>query len=601
MSIHWKTLLSTGLLAIWGPAAFAQLNSNVSVQGEYAPLVIETERMNSFPQGYKFELPAANLEYEFTGIVSEFKPSLLTMGVTGRQTAWPWEKKDGFVDFRMGSWLDTRLHAGYNIISDNANCLNVILKYESSSLFRMKDVPEYFTKMPRKRLYDGRIGLNYAQLLGEDGMLTANAGYRASYFNYYGTTIERSSSNTFDRGFTVPSQMLNQVDASIGYSSSPSFIRGWHAGVSLDYLAYRSLYSPAAKGLESSGDRETTLNAEAGYALAAGESGAVSIDAKGNFIFYASKEPEALEIIDPKRRNYGVIDIKPSYRFLSQNVKLQAGLDLAFAFDAMGVSSEKKFGALHLAPDVILEYATKGFGLSIEAKGGVTPSTLSMREKFNRYQLPWALSTTPVYSPLDACIGFNVGPFSGFSASLGFRYAIARNTPLGGWYQSYLGAWLPKSFVPDLADLLNPYMQTLNLHGYSINLGLEYAYGNKVNVSFNGIYTPQKGETGIFNGYDRPRWILSANVQAKPIERLSLELGYDYRGGRKIYGWKDGTELASYRLSDITDLNAKVSYRLFDNFDIYCKGENLLNRNADLIPGLQSEGIVISGGFYWIF
>ena len=73
---------------------------------------------------------------------------------------------------------------------------------------------------------------------------------------------------------------------------------------------------------------------------------------------------------------------------------------------------------------------------------------------------------------------------------------------------------------------------------------------------------------------------------------------------RKCYDWSPfsiGRELTAYRLKDISDLNLKISYGLLDNLDIYCRLDNMLNRRVDLLPGLQSEGIIISGGIYWEF
>ena len=88
------------------------------------------------------------------------------------------------------------------------------------------------------------------------------------------------------------------------------------------------------------------------------------------------------------------------------------------------------------------------------------------------------------------------------------------------------------------------------------------------------------------------------------MKRLALEVGYGYRGVRNCYALvagESGLSLTGWRLPDITDLNAKVTFSLLKNLDIYCKGENLINRHVDLLPGIQSEGIVISGGFYLEF
>ena len=611
-----RKIIFASVLGLCALSSNAQLNSSVSVEGEYEPLVIETERLSVFPQGYKFELPATNLSYDLNGIVTDFRPGLLTMGVTGRNTDWYPGKRRGFIDFRLGSYLNSALHAGVYALSESRQSLLAELKFQSSSLFRMHGVPDTYTHPSRKRFYNGSIGLRYFRLIGEEGILNACARYRAGYFNYYGTTIEKALIPIGAGNPKTPTQTINQVMASVNYSSSPSTIRGWHAGGDVSFTGYRRFYFPVIENKSHGGDKETVLKLDAGYAFNFADFSALAIDADGHFLFYpdnlswisqlTTSEPDEGNL--GSRKNYGIVSLKPSYRFANELFSMRAGVKMDISYDAMGRQPSEKFGAFHIAPDVTVDYRSRsGVGISLSATGGVIPSSLLMKEEFDRYQLPIILSTLPVYSPIDARIGINAGPFSGFSGSFSFRYAAAKNTPLGGWYQAYLGAWLPGAnqvFAMQDNLYLNPYLQTINLHGYSLDLQLNYSYGTIVELGFNGTYTPQKGRKGIFNGYDRARWVLNASAGVRPIKQLKVELGYDYRGVRNCYRMSAvNSEYApvSYRLPDITDLNAKITYSLSDKFDIYCKGENLLNRRVDLLPGLQSEGMVISGGLYFEF
>lgn len=588
-------------------ASYAQLSGSVSVEGEYQPIIEETERLTTFPAGYRFDLPASILDYDYSGMVTDFRPNLLTMGVTGRQTQWPWQKRRGFVDFRMGSYLNTRLHAGYYILSDSVNTLLADLNYEMSTLYREHGVPESFSRPARKRLYDGKLGLHYSRLLGQEGLLSADLNYRAAYFNYYGTTIEKSLLPSIGHDIKSPSQTLNQVKAQVAYTSSPSTVKGWHAEGSVDFLGYRRLYAPVLSGESVSGERETQLNIGGGYAFNFADVNAVSIDATGDFLFY-SKPKESLSALSLplESRNYGIVSLTPSYRLATDALSIRAGVDLAVGYKLMGIEpDDAKFYA---APDIDIQYRSHvGVGLQLNVTGGVTPSTLQLREEFDRYQMPFLLWNQPVYSPVDARIGLNVGPFAGFSAQAGVRYVVARNTPIGGWYQQLLGAWpvAPETVVN--YSLTTPHRQTVNLSGLGVDLNLRYSYGTLLELAFDGSYVPQNGTEGIFNGFDRPRWILTAKGVVKPIKKLKIEVGYDYRGVRRCYAWGMQTlpgidpDLNAYRLSDITDLNARISFSILPNLDIYCRGDNLLNRRVDILPGLQSEGIVISGGFYWEF
>lgn len=597
-----KNFLITSFLVSGSISAFAQLSGSVNVEGEYEPLVIETERLNFPPVSYRFDLPPVNLSYIDEGIVTDFRPGLLTMGVSGRQTSWPYIKRKGYVDARLGSYLRSRLDAGYYIITDSVNTLLATLDFESSSLFRPSGTPFGYTQLPLKRLYEGAFGLSYDRLIGQEGLLKASVGYRGAYFNYYGTSVPEI--NLF-HPLHIPTQTLNRVRGSVSFSSSPSTIRGWHAEADVNYFGYRRFYPPVVMESSFSGDRETELKVGGGYAFGIYSSSAITVDVAGDFLFYAKNHPEALAITNYHRKNYGIVSLKPAYRFSNETLSVKAGLDMDFSWDAMGKSEDTKFGLFHAAPDISLTYKSDiGLGVELAATGGVSPSTLALREQFDRYQMPWLLSTQPVYSPVDGRLGINIGPFAGFAGSATLRYAVAKNVPLGGWYQVFLGSALNEKMSFPAVTYTDPYAQSLDLRGLSVGLDLRYAFGSMAEVEFKGSYTPQTGSSGIFNGFDRPRWILSAKVSVKPVKNLKIEAGYDYRGIRNCYYLEttdEDTLLKSYRLSDITNLNARVNYSILKNLDIYCQSDNLLNRKVDLLPGLQSEGIVISGGVYFEF
>lgn len=597
-----RKIFTVGILGLLSTGLHAQLNSSVSVEGEYEPIVIETERINSFPTRYKYELPAASLNYDYQGITTDFQPDLLTMGVTGRQTAWPAKRPRGYADFNLGSFLNSHLDAGYYAIADSVNTLLADIKFRSSTLYRSKSRIADFTRLPLKRFYDGSFGLHYSRLIGAQGRLAASASYRAAYFNYYGTALPLASIAP-EESCPIPTQTVNEASAAVSYSSSPSFTEGWHAGLDFNHLSMRRLYGqPMAGSFPSQkGDRETRLDIRGGYAFPIRDSNAFNVDIESSFLFYPEREPYVVSAVQSARKNYGVVTIVPSYRMTHNGLQLEAGLNLAASYDAMGKNAYDRFGGFHIAPAVDLSYRSKsGIGLFLSAKGGVTPVTLKTREGFDIYQMPWLLSTCPVYSPIDGRIGLTAGPFRGFSASLAFRYAVAKNTPLGGWYQAFLGS---ETVMPanSTAAYTKPYLQSLSLHGYGVTLECNYAYGKLVTVGFEGSFTPQNGKKGIFNGFDRPRWILKAKAGVSPIKRLNLEVEYEYRGVRNCYAMVSSasqTDLFAYRLPDLTLLKVRISYRILDNLEIYCIGNNLLNRRVDWLPGLQTEGMAFAGGVY---
>lgn len=487
-----KCFLTASLLSLGMASAVAQLNSSVSVEGEYQPLVIETERLSTFPRGYRFELPPANLDYEYTGLVTDFRPSLLTMGATGRMTDWPWQKRHGFIDARLGSFLNSRVHAGAFLLDTRENTLYADARFRSTSF--SSDC----------KLYEGSLGLRYDGFFGEAHCLRAD-------------------------------------------------VQG-------DYLAY------------DRGPREWNLSAGAGYDYRLNSLNSLGIDLQGDFLFPRGDV-----------RNYGNVALTPAYRFANGRFSLKAGVKADISYDATGKLPGEKFGTLHVAPDVSLQYrVTDAVGVFASATGAVTPSTIGFAWDTDPFWTPWQYSPRPVYSPVDARGGVEIGPFYGFSLSASVRYAAARNVPLEAW-----------SGLPD--------SRGARLHGFGFGGRVSYSYGSVVAVNLEGTYTPQHGTRGIFNGFDRPRWVLDASVSARPIRKLGIEAGYDYRGVRNCYGRDASGNLEATRLPDITGLHARVGYFILDNLELYCKGENLLNRRVELLPGLDSRGIAVSGGVYLEF
>ena len=55
------------------------------------------------------------------------------------------------------------------------------------------------------------------------------------------------------------------------------------------------------------------------------------------------------------------------------------------------------------------------------------------------------------------------------------------------------------------------------------------------------------------------------------------------------------------RLPDITLLNLGASYAFTDRFSLWAQADNLLNRHDDFLPSLPQNGIIITGGFSFLF
>lgn len=595
-----KIYKTTGLRCVMAAAllataygAQAQLKESVAVEGEYKPLIVDVERINVYPRLSGTEAAPVSMMYDVEGVVTEYKPTLLSMGVTGWRTALQPRKYRGYVDLGLGSWLNSNLSAGYAALADSVNLLDVALQFSSTSLYKIR-TPEGYADPSKRALYNGSLMLDYTRRLGGEGILNAALKYGCGYFNYYGSVIP---DNRIAEDLKTPTQTLNRANLEVSYSSSMSPLRGWHAGLKGEFMGYRKFTDPRYwLGNGQTGEKETHLEVNGGINFPLKPTSAISVDVDGNFLFY------------PNLRNYGMITLRPAFRLLSENVNLKLGVRGDISYDIMGDEPGKNYGGFHIAPEVGVGFRFGQVGIFAEACGGTTLMTLAQREQYDFYQMPKLFSSRPIYSPIDVKAGMEFGPFSGFTAGVDFRYAITNGTPLGGWYQAALGSTFTSAALLAAGNPQYTIQTTpLNLKGFEAGLNLGYEYSGLVKVNLQGKYAAQNGEKGVFNGYDRPRWVLDANACVTPIKPLDIEVGYSYRGVRNIYIWDEATvpnaerALLGVRLPDITDLQAGVTYRILENLSLSCRAHNLLNRHVDVLPGLQSEGITVMGSVDFMF
>ena len=606
MNIKPYIIVSGLLLGLGGGTApsFAQLNENVAVEGRYEPIVIETERINIYPSAVKFELPTVNLSEEMKGIVTDFQPTLLTMGFTGWRTNRTPSKQKGYLDMNLGSWLNSNLSAGYRALADSVNTLDLALQFKSTSLSKRGRLPEGIEAMSKRYLYDGTFSLGWKHNLRGSRYLSADLDYRLARFDYYGSTLP-ANSPFIEHG--APAQTLNSLSFNLGINRTPNLPRGWHAGAGLRYFGYNSLFpmnyltSP-----HISGGRETQLEIDGGYIIPLKGGSRLALNGNLDVVFYTGKEnlPQPFH----KLPSYAMLTLRPAYLYSRPGFDFRLGAVVDMTFNAEGETLDSKYSLFHFAPDVRMHVTRDKFGFRLGVTGGSELMTLSRKEQWDYYQMPYLVTTQPSYTPLDAEAGFSFGPFAGFTADISAGYDVTLHTPVGGWYQVMLGgyAYGVDALTAQGTPLFDFSRKGLDLHGAKVKLMLAYTGNDIFDASFQLTYTPQNNKKGVFNGYDRSRWVMDVSAGIRPVKKLKIALGYSYRGVRTIYTYLtpaaggDDT-LCGLRLPDLTDLKASLTYSITDNLHIYCRAANLLNRKVDYLPGLTTQGITFCGGFDLIF
>lgn len=608
MKRYLRILLLGALLAAAGSAR-AQLHESISVEGDYVPDIIRLGRVNMLPEAERFTLDATPLPFEREGVATPFRPTLLTMPATVWQGARVARRNRGYLEAALGSWLDADLSAGYRFIDSDASQAGAWLQYNSTSLFRVRT-----DEMPdpsMRRLYDGTLGLYGSHTFAGAGTLSAQAAWRGAWYNYYSLPQPK-----------LPSQTLNRADARISWDSRdnnpdalPQLTYSLAAG--LRHTGFRTLPAPdaAAGTAPLRGQRETMADIDAAIDMPWDGGSHIGADARLDMLFYSNSKttPEAL-----CADNYANFRITPYYRFSRGLLNVRVGADIEFTSGAGTPSS--RFPLFHIAPDVRLDWQKDIFGLSLALLGGNTLSTLAASADRSLYNAPFLATTRPVYRPLDATLGFSFGPFSGFEAGVSAAYRITRRAPCTGWYAAWLsggaeaipGLTLPEGFTP----LYCLDTDGLSASGWRLALDASYSYGRLLTVSAAAAWMPRNGENGWLGDDDRARFTLSASATLRPLDALSITLGYDLRAGREFFtratrsdqlpGVAVGGNLLTSRsvglsLPAISLLSLRADYALTRRFSIFASADNLLCRRHIIMPALPSERLTLAAGLSLLF
>lgn len=609
---RYMTLAIAATAAV-GMAHAQDLQGSVTVQGQYQPTLRSHSRISPQPSVPNLSLPESQLPVASEGVPALLQPLFAPQQATGWNASKEFSRYPGYLGLGGGSYLDFTGSAGYRFIDNGRMTLGAWLQHNSTSSYK----PEISNDGKKSdahaaKRFDERIGLYGSYLTPSLGTVGIDLTYHLGYFNYYSTRYADMKDAP-----APPTQTLNDFGARIWWQS-PDRAEGltWSAEISDRYLGYRRYYAEYGLiGIYSPGEiarppkeNNLDLKGDLGYGLGSGMK--VELGLGGNYVHYTGGEiltgsnPNAT----PRLSSYGRGTFTPAFIYASDAVTARLGVRI----DVTGntgkdeesiVRTEDKFGHTHFAPDVTLAYRKGKFAAQLEATGGVELRTLASTAEIFYYQSPQLLTTVPLYSPLNARLMLNFGSFGGFSVRGGVAYKITDN--------------ITPDFAYALANssehLLVGEYYAMNLKGFSLQAGASYKYGDVVKVAADLSYQPQNGETGYFNGYDRPRWILDASAEVNPWSTLRFTLGYQYRGVRSLQYRHDYSRIIntltegplmgdnSIRLDDLTDLSLGAEYTFSDRYTLWLKGDNLLGRHTLIVPGMPTQGFALLGGFQILF
>lgn len=251
----------------------------------------------------------------------------------------------------------------------------------------------------------------------------------------------------------------------------------------------------------------------------------------------------------------GTIGVKPYYGLDMGRFTARIGIDVDF-----GVGDDAK---VHIAPDIRLQWAASSqFGIWLNAGGGDRLNSFAARRQLTNYQL-FANGLRRSNIPLILEGGFNIGPFSGFTAEIYGGYAKANNWLMAGWIGGE---------------------EYEDIKGWHAGLRFGYEW-NILKASLGGEVAPSKYNKAWIYNYDKAKYVITAALDVKPIEKLTVGVGYEFRDHRG-YSF-DPDEW--YSLGNVSNLTVHADYKILPWLTVYGRGENLLGRRYDIIGWLPSQ------------
>ena len=539
-----KALLLISALALSG-AMHAQSNNRdavVNVENDYTPVVIEVGKKDFTPstdrnvetQPSKAKFSKEGIAY--TGFTSERDVDDI---LPKREELFP-----GYARLGYGITNDIDAKVAYRLGIGNNGTLDAFATFDGFKC----NVGGLFDKW-NSRFFNNALGVGYthnfsALTLNVDGNFSNNV------FNYQSTYAVTPLTNK--------QNSRNYMLAISGTSN--------HSGA----LSYKF-----------NGDYEyTTRSYAAGVHNNIGESrfgvgGSMRFDIYSKWVSAANLDLR-LDAFNYDRTlkteykgydNHVSIDVNPSIALSLDNWAINAGVNMNFVTKGAMVFA--------IAPNISAE---KNFMEHITVYGSITGgrenNSLAKLEKLAPY---WGIADDnasrlkPTYRIVDINLGSRMS-FKGISADVHAGYAYTKD--------DLLQVCAPQT-VNDFSLIYSNFEQE-NTHNIHVAARVGYNFRSWVKMSADARYdfwSCKNKELLIM----KPQVTANINAEARIIEHLTVQLGYNYTHYTK--GETRG------RITDKHDLYARVNYQINKRVGAYIQGNNLLNDKYYEYAGYQTRGI----------
>ncbi len=636
-----------------GAAAQQQpdLTRQIELEKEVVPVEKKATKKNKLPgvAPSAITAPPATLRYADGAVLTDVPATIPTMQPYGYRTLHNFSDSRGYFDFGGGTHANFTGSLGYRILDSEATKLAAWVQHNSTWAGRNTSTVEPVWGIDpatlggtlggpvKQEFNDNLLGIDFSHKLGA-GTLLANGRLHFDSFNYYGGRSFLPIGNGIAQALpTIDWQALKQsyfaADLAVGWESTVAIgdrSLGYNAALSLGYAAL----SKALDTRHDKGAKDFDLRVDLGATYTLNDNLTLGLDLsleRDAFNNHANAILADWTGLYYNKRNKLLFTALPNIAYRGGNVSLLAGLRV----DVTNADAEIYDGAkkVSLSPELNLDVALgRGIGLFATATGGRVIDRITTVHDNYRYANPNAALAVR-YTPVEALVGLNIGPFSGFSAKAYVGYGMSKFTnnalvmPASAFNMALMGGSIQNIAV--------------DCSGMIFGAELEYKYRSLLEARLKWAYAPSDDDFDAGHGYMTPlstamevagismlnrtgvtysgycideygsSMMLEAEVDVHPIKRLTVGVGFELRKDISIFAADevavtindDGApdyNLTSHvglvDVPDIINLKAHARYQFNKTLAAWVKADNLLGRHYDLNYGMGAQRFAVIAG-----
>ena len=513
------------------------VNRTVVVEQEYAPDIADAPKINVVPQVTPPTVSKKAVEYDATLKPATQIPATTMQAYTGQETQ-P-KATPGYVRLGYGNYGNLDAQANYLFSLSPSDRLN--LNFGMEGMNGSLDLPAESGEWDAF-YYRTRAAIDY---LHNFSKVDLNVAGRFGLSNFNLLPALPGNKQKFTSG-----------DFHVGVRSTDDEMP-FRFSAETNLLLYQRQHNLPHNDLQ-----ETLIRTKAEVTGDISDEQSISIALAMDNALYQHTDFE----------NYTSLDMNPYYLLQNDDwmLRLGAHVDLAFGFG-------KTFRA---APDVYAQYNfADSYLLYAQAKGGKLQNDFRRLETICPYGKLTG-QTDATYEQLNAALGLKASPVTGLWMNIYGGYQNLKNDLVQGF---------------DGQGLL---LYGQNTSNFYFGAEVSYSYKDIFAIAASGTYRNWDTKKDEANPYAdaalRFKPALEADLHAdiRPISPLLFKLGYQHIARQKT----EGTTVDA-----VSNLYARLEYKLFKGISIYARANNLLNQKYQYYWGYPAEGINFVGGVSFCF